>query len=236
VITFAGRRVHCGYDRRVARASQAAEAIEPPEDATLDAQDRRTRLLEAGEQIFAERRYEDVSAQDIAARAGVAHGLLFHYFGNKRRFYYAVLERVSEQTSQRFAVNTTAHPGRWLRKEVDIFLATVVQDDRTFASLIHGSLGAETEAQNVVNLQRRAAAERLIAKLAPERTSPLLTATVTAWTAACNELAAQWLEGGRKTPKTQLRALLIATLDAMLHALASIDRTSRFDPDRFSNA
>jgi AcrR family transcriptional regulator len=220
----------------VARASQAAQAIEPTEDTTPDAQDRRTRLLEAGEQIFSERRYEDVSAQDIAARAGVAHGLLFHYFGNKRKFYYAVLERFSEGASENFAANTTAHPGRWLRKEVDIFLSSVVQDDRTFASLIHGSLGAETEAQNVVNLQRRAAAERVIAKLAPERTSPLLTAAVTAWTASSNELAVQWLEGGRKTPKTQLRALLIAILNATLHAVASIDRTARFDPDRFSDA
>lgn len=219
----------------MARASQAVQAdISAENEGGLD--DRRTWLLKAGEEIFSEHRYEDVSAQEIAERAGVAHGLLFHYFGNKRNFYFAVLERFSAQTTAQFARNTIDDPARWLRKELDIFLTNITSEGSTFASLIHGSLGAATEAQDIVGRQRRAASERVIAKLAPERGTPLLTAAVNAWTASANELGVQWIESNRKFTKTQLRTHLIETLSATLRSVAAIDRTARFDPDRFSGA
>ena len=40
---------------------------------------------------FATRGFEDVSMDDIAARAGVTKGLLFYYFGSKRQCYLAAI-------------------------------------------------------------------------------------------------------------------------------------------------
>ncbi|WP_218022230.1 TetR family transcriptional regulator [Nocardia amamiensis] len=56
--------------RGTARAAQASET--------------RQRLLDAAVRLFAERGYDEVAVADIAEAAGVAHGLLYHHFGNKR--------------------------------------------------------------------------------------------------------------------------------------------------------
>ena len=44
----------------------------------------RERLLQAGYAFIAERPFDSVTVDEIADAAGVAHGLLFHYFGTKR--------------------------------------------------------------------------------------------------------------------------------------------------------
>ena len=41
---------------------------------------------------FLDRDYEDVSVDDVAAKAGVSHGLVFQYFGSKKDLYIASLE------------------------------------------------------------------------------------------------------------------------------------------------
>ena len=45
--------------------------------------DRRQRILEAAVRVFAARGYHSARVGDIAEEAGVAHGLLYHYFPSK---------------------------------------------------------------------------------------------------------------------------------------------------------
>ena len=45
------------------------------------------RLISIAVEVFAENDYDQVTVADIAERAGVAHGLLFHYFKSKRGIY-----------------------------------------------------------------------------------------------------------------------------------------------------
>jgi AcrR family transcriptional regulator len=45
---------------------------------------RRAELLRAGERVFTEAAYDDVSIEQIAEAAGVSKNLLYHYFGGKR--------------------------------------------------------------------------------------------------------------------------------------------------------
>ena len=53
---------------------------------------RREQLLEIALEQFLARDYEDVSVDEIAAIAGVSHGLVFQYFGSKKDLYIASLE------------------------------------------------------------------------------------------------------------------------------------------------
>lgn len=48
---------------------------------------RRERILRAAQELFAERGYDGASAEAVAERAGVAKGLIFHYFGSKAGLY-----------------------------------------------------------------------------------------------------------------------------------------------------
>ncbi|WP_181036191.1 TetR/AcrR family transcriptional regulator [Arthrobacter sp. N199823] len=52
---------------------------------------RRQQILDAAAELYRERRYDDVSLEELAASAGVARGLLHHYFGSKRELFLAVM-------------------------------------------------------------------------------------------------------------------------------------------------
>ncbi|MHA7176030.1 TetR/AcrR family transcriptional regulator [Arthrobacter sp. Sr24] len=54
---------------------------------------RRQQILDAASKLYRERRYDDVSLEELAAAAGVARGLLHHYFGSKRELFLAVMTR-----------------------------------------------------------------------------------------------------------------------------------------------
>jgi len=54
---------------------------------------RREQLLQAAVRVFADRGVEAASVKDVAAEAGVAPGLLHHYFGRKEALVVAVIER-----------------------------------------------------------------------------------------------------------------------------------------------
>ncbi|MEU2038797.1 TetR/AcrR family transcriptional regulator [Nocardia niwae] len=68
---------------RTTRAAQAAET--------------RQRLIDAAVEMFSAHTYEEVAVADIAKSAGVAHGLLFHYFGNKRGIYLEAMRDASDR-------------------------------------------------------------------------------------------------------------------------------------------
>jgi TetR/AcrR family transcriptional regulator, fatty acid metabolism regulator protein len=55
----------------------------PLTDRSIASADKRTRILDAAVRVFAERGYHAARVGDIAEDAGVAHGLLYHYFASK---------------------------------------------------------------------------------------------------------------------------------------------------------
>lgn len=65
--------------------------------ATADGEDVRRRVLDAAEQVFAERGYAGGTTRDIAVRADITKRMLFYYFPSKAILYREVLERVIER-------------------------------------------------------------------------------------------------------------------------------------------
>jgi len=63
-------------------------------DRTLAQEEKRTLILEAAVRVFAEKGYHTCRVGDIAEEAGVAYGLLYHYFGSKEE----VLETIFRAT------------------------------------------------------------------------------------------------------------------------------------------
>ena len=80
----------------------------PRQRLTVDA--RREQLLGLGMELFSTRAYEEVWIEEIAERAGVSRGLLYHYFPTKRDFYVAVARAAVEDVRE----------VRTLREERDI--------------------------------------------------------------------------------------------------------------------
>jgi len=66
------------------------------------AADRRRELLDAAVRVFARKGFRAARVGDIAEEAGVAHGLLYHYFRSKDE----VLETIFRETWQLLVVDT----------------------------------------------------------------------------------------------------------------------------------
>ena len=87
----------------------------------LEHDERRGQILAAAATLFAERHYASVSTKDIADAAGVARGLLHHYFGSKRDLYLEVARemlRVPELPKLVDASASNARPKKRLRWEL----------------------------------------------------------------------------------------------------------------------
>jgi AcrR family transcriptional regulator len=57
------------------------------------AEQRRTQLIDTALEVFAEKGVEGTTVKDLAEAAGVAQGLLYHYFRSKEDLLRAALER-----------------------------------------------------------------------------------------------------------------------------------------------
>jgi AcrR family transcriptional regulator len=57
--------------------------------------DRREDILKASLNLFAEKGFHGTSMRDIARAAGIAEGLIYHYFASKRDLFRAIIEEYS---------------------------------------------------------------------------------------------------------------------------------------------
>ena len=72
----------------------------------------RSRLLEAGEEVFGRRGYHDASIADITHGAGVAQGTFYLYFDNKRELLRAVIEERGHELRATLSQATATKSGR----------------------------------------------------------------------------------------------------------------------------
>lgn len=62
-------------------------------------QESRRRLIEAATCVFRDAGYAGARMADIASKAGMSHGLVFHYFANKEAMFIAVVEATMGRAS-----------------------------------------------------------------------------------------------------------------------------------------
>lgn len=85
----------------------------------------RTRLLDAALRQFSDRGYAAASIRHIAEDAGVAHGLVYHYFPSKEAVLLALFERSMADVGGTFAAADAAPPRERVAALVRAAAATV---------------------------------------------------------------------------------------------------------------
>jgi AcrR family transcriptional regulator len=80
---------------------------------TPKAQETRSRILQAAVELFQERGFEESTMRDVAARAGVATGAAYYYFGSKEElvlaYYLSTHEEVQETIGRELATTRDLH-------------------------------------------------------------------------------------------------------------------------------
>jgi len=74
-----------------AESRMAGARVRPPSAPSTPA----GRLLNAAEELFGERSYHKTTVADICARAGMATGSFYSYFGSKAEIFAAVVRRIN---------------------------------------------------------------------------------------------------------------------------------------------
>lgn len=59
-----------------------------------DPEERRTKLLEASEELFLQKGFGKTMVSDIAGKVGAAQGTFYYYFKSKDEVLAAILERI----------------------------------------------------------------------------------------------------------------------------------------------
>lgn len=162
------------------RAAQAAET--------------RQRLIHTAIELFSDRHYDDVAVTDIAKGAGVAHGLLFHHFGNKRGIYLAAMREVAAQMDAAFVIDPTLAPAELLRQAFAAHLRYLAGHRGLALRCILRSGGADPEAWEVFQSARSRALGAAAGVLGIDPANPAWTMMGRAVVAAIDEASVYWLD------------------------------------------
>ena len=130
----------------------------------LEPDERREQILECAVRLFGERPYAAVSTTDIAQAAGVARGLINHYFGTKRELYLEVVRTLVTITDLPGADVQLGGPLRTrVERSVDWFLDVVGQHAKAFVAVTGAEgVGADPEIEQIKADADDAAARRVL--------------------------------------------------------------------------
>lgn len=190
--------------------------------------DRRERLLVAGAREFTQGAYEEVSTERIAEQAGVAQGLLFHYFKTKRNFWVEVMRRIIEEQEAAFAANTHREPARWLRQELELFLFGLTEFP---PSMLKSGPGLNADHLAIVEDRQEQAMRRILDRMGIAEPSPLIQVAIRGWVGLSLGAARRWLETPAVT-RAQILSLLTASLHHTLEQIAEME-PGAVDPQFF---
>lgn len=97
----------------------------------------RSALLEAGRRLFIERRYADLSADEIARAARLTRGAVYHHFtGGKQGLFEAVFEQVEQELTDRLksALGEPGTPWDTAIRALNVFLDECT--DRSYQRIV----------------------------------------------------------------------------------------------------
>jgi AcrR family transcriptional regulator len=180
---------------------------------------RRGQILTCAVRLFGERPYAEVSTTDIARAAGVARGLINHYFGTKKDLYLEVIRVMV--TIPEVAVERL--PAGDLRTRVDAsvswFLDVVSRHSTSWLAAVNaGTMGRDADVERVLAEAEDVAADSVLvavglAEVAEHREE--LRGMIRAYVGLCTATAKEWLNRAALT-RAQVHLLLATTLLAIV--------------------
>ena len=195
--------------------------MNPARFSRLEPGQRREQILDAANELFAERGYDEVSIEDIASAAGVTRGLVHHYFGGRKEVYVALLERLGAQREDELrppvgrsararVADTVSRWLDWTEANRTIWLATIA----------HGEDIADPEVrQMVADLVRRAVALLTTFHADIAEDSPRLRYALECWTGLNRAATRRWLRG--EATREATHELLASTLEHVLRTFGT---------------
>jgi AcrR family transcriptional regulator len=182
----------------------------------LSPDERRAQIVACAERLFAERPYAQVSTTEIAAEAGVARGLLNHYFGDKRSLYLEVVRRAALLSS----FEEMPLPDGELEEKVDEavrWLLDSIEPHRATYLTIAGAegVGEDPEVTAILDEATDLAARAVLRMVGVDEADPTARAAVRAYGGLVRGAIREWTRSSDLT-RDQAHLLLCETLLAVV--------------------
>ena len=172
--------------------------------------------------MFAEKPYEDVMMEDIAARAGVSRATVYHYYPSKRDFYVAIFKRASK----RWLACANPDPQQPLAEQLATGLEAHIQyfADHPFEAVAinRGALSDDPAIQAIITEELNVVGQRLIDKLVAEgrvrdatEIRDVAEIAVEGWLAFVRAACVKWVQS-QKISRADLTEMCLRAFDCAL--------------------
>jgi AcrR family transcriptional regulator len=152
---------------------------------------------------------------DVARHAGVSHGLVYHYFPDKRHLYLAVLRWVAEQMLAATTADMSKSPRERLYGGLHAHLDFAERHASGYTALMGGGNGNDEEVRALCEEFRWRGLEEIMRSLNIERPSPTLRIALRGWVGFQEGAIVEWLNN-RHLEREDLLDLLAQSLRATL--------------------
>jgi AcrR family transcriptional regulator len=183
----------------------------------MDPDARRDQILRVAARLFGERPYSEVSISDITGAAGIARGLLHHYFGSKRDLYLEVVRVFARAPLDSAPPEALGTPQAWATL-VDSFLDAIERNPTRWLNSVNaGGPERDDEVAAILDETREILADQtlLAIGLSGRSDEPLVRAFIRAWGGFVQELTVEWVSRHR-IDRNQVRTVMLATLPLLI--------------------
>jgi AcrR family transcriptional regulator len=182
---------------------------------------RREQILSCAQRLFSERPAQTVSMTEVAREAGVARGLVNHYFGTKRALELEVVRQMVHVPDPPAPEDIA---GRDLREIISAYTddwLTMVQRNRETWFAARGA-GDDPELRAILDEAREQAAARVVAPILArdaDADARVLQPLIRAFSGLAEDATHEWLQRKRLT-RAQTHAFLTECLLSLINDIA----------------
>ncbi|HEY1966700.1 MAG TPA: TetR/AcrR family transcriptional regulator [Pseudonocardia sp.] len=187
--------------------------------------ERRDALIAVAATLFSRKPYGEIFISDIARAAGVAHGLLFYHFKDKRGLYLAALEKVLDDT---IALSTAEGQSADVSTNLKAFVRRHMQHrrdhPRTMLALMRAG-GEDPEIEALRERARSAGSDALLEMLGARHRPPppAVRVAVRGCLGCVDEMTIDWLKHDFDLSLDEMQELAFDAVVAVLSAARHLD-------------
>ncbi|HVU05547.1 MAG TPA: TetR/AcrR family transcriptional regulator [Polyangiaceae bacterium] len=192
----------------------------------LSPDERRAQLMAVAEKLFQTKPYDDIGIADVARAAGVAHGLIYHYFSSKEELFLATFASLAEELLSRCTIGT-AVPASSFREQslrgIRGYLDFCEQHAVAYVNLFRGPIAGHTEFLRICEATRAELVNRLLLSLSLDPASvPATRLSMRGHVGYAEAVVLEWLDR-RTVSRARVEELLATTVEAAVAAGLALD-------------
>ncbi|HET6738785.1 MAG TPA: TetR/AcrR family transcriptional regulator [Kribbella sp.] len=195
-----------------------------PTTARLRPDERRAQILEVARQVLLADPHRELTVERVAAAAGVSPALLFHYFGSKKKFQYAVIEEAAAEVMLRTAPDPSLPPDEQLRAGIRAFVRAVLEAPQLYRATLLMSAAGDPEIRALHSQLRQVFSQWVIGAVAQRgiEVTPVVELACHGWQGYVEQTLLTWIDDPT-VPPDALEHLCAQSLDAILSTTQPLD-------------